>query len=304
MLARAVPTYVLMLKLMDVRQAGTANTGVKGGRLDPPVSLGVAGLPDVVHTLAEFESALAQKILDIAAAKSSEDREADPDALRAAEQRLRPMLVQLAADPVCVDALFDELPRNFFVEEHGWRALFKRLFASGPIPTDVKVVALARYRRYLVQRLEACAAQPAESADAGPGPAGAGPHARSGAGVGYGHTIRGQNFVRLPQERKVWLEPLDGERSFDLWLSGRCFRVSLEGRAALIDHTGHPVPLREGKNRIGRAPHNDVVIDARYNDVSRRHLLIDVRDGRPISLTDVSSGGTYLPRSVLRSGKG
>jgi hypothetical protein len=40
-------------------------------------------------------------------------------------------------------------------------------------------------------------------------------------------------------------------------------------------------------------------VDARFTDVSRRHAILDLQDGRPVAITDLSSAGTYVARTLV-----
>lgn len=77
--------------------------------------------------------------------------------------------------------------------------------------------------------------------------------------------------------------------------------------AQLIDHSGHLGPpgevhaLGQGRTRIGRDPHNDIVLD---NDaVSSEHAIIDVRRGRYYLEDRRSTNGTRLGDERLTPGE-
>ena len=53
-------------------------------------------------------------------------------------------------------------------------------------------------------------------------------------------------------------------------------------------------PLKSGVNVIGRHPGNDVVVGGWYRDVSRKHLMVDTGRRGSLSLTDLSTHGTFL----------
>ena len=89
------------------------------------------------------------------------------------------------------------------------------------------------------------------------------------------------------------------EGPLELWLATRRFRVETWSGVALVDEQGTGVRLQEGRNLVGRGLYNDVVVDAAFTDVSRRHLILDMEDGQPAAVTDLSSAGTCLPRSRL-----
>ena len=57
--------------------------------------------------------------------------------------------------------------------------------------------------------------------------------------------------------------------------------------------------LRDGRNLIGREPSGDIVIEARWPDVSRRHLMIDVTDNGRLLFTDLSTFGTFISADAI-----
>ena len=46
---------------------------------------------------------------------------------------------------------------------------------------------------------------------------------------------------------------------------------------------------------IGRHPESDVVVDPDLHDVSRAHAIIDWQSGPAVTVTDLSTRGTYVP---------
>jgi hypothetical protein len=82
---------------------------------------------------------------------------------RVAAARLGEEVRRLLADPLGADIVIEELGPTFFVAEQGWRALFEALVAEGPEHPEHRLLALARYRRYLLARVaEILARLPAE----------------------------------------------------------------------------------------------------------------------------------------------
>ena len=46
---------------------------------------------------------------------------------------------------------------------------------------------------------------------------------------------------------------------------------------------------------------NDVVVDAQYREISRRHLIVETDGLEVIRLTDISSLGTSVPHEFLNT---
>lgn len=83
-------------------------------------------------------------------------------------------------------------------------------------------------------------------------------------------------------------------------------KPSVEKRTAvLVDETGQTIPLSQSETDIGRAVHNDIVLESR--DVSRQHARI-VGEGGKYLLLDLGStngcfvGGRRVTRHVLADG--
>ena len=92
-----------------------------------------------------------------------------------------------------------------------------------------------------------------------------------------------------------------GRDVVDLWLGRSRFRLLLADGPRLISESGECGRLRDGRSLIGRSPDCEIVIDPRYETVSRVHLVVAVEQGRLVAVTDLSSGGTYVrPELVPR----
>ena len=85
-------------------------------------------------------------------------------------------------------------------------------------------------------------------------------------------------------------------------LSSNRFKLVAGTNVSLIDEVGTDYPLRVGKNYVGRDAKNEVVINARYRDVSRTHAIIEPYGKDTALITDLSSHGTFVPIRSLQSG--
>jgi hypothetical protein len=100
---------------------------------------------------------------------------------------------------------------------------------------------------------------------------------------GFADLLRGET-VKV----RVQSEPLP------VLLSSHVFELVFGSELGLRDDEGKVYPLRGGRNVIGRGLDNDVVIDAGYRDVSRRHLIVEANTSDWLQLTDLSSHGTRV----------
>lgn len=278
-----------------------------------PVHLSVKGLPALVTSLEQFDAALKPKtrisseLFARFLALDDQKLTSLTAATRQAADLLQRALKQYGGNPHALDALFRKLGPAFFSQDHGWRALFTSISALPPARDDLKLLALSRYRSYLLARhdaLHSVGANRLESqirvnADSvneevtelkAQKPAVTQELSRS-------ETIV-RDVVQLPRGKTAGLRAED-QASVDIWMAKHRFRIEMWQSPSFIDSHGNSAKLNEGRNLIGRGLSNDIIIDPRYAEVSRSHMILDVEGGRPVGITDLSSGGTYLSRSLV-----
>ena len=83
-------------------------------------------------------------------------------------------------------------------------------------------------------------------------------------------------------------------------LAGHHFKLVEGDPSRLLGENGEEHILQQGKNLIGRELGNHIVVDSRYRDVSRTHLLIDLTDQPIVQFTDMSSHGTFVRAELLQ----
>jgi predicted component of type VI protein secretion system len=72
------------------------------------------------------------------------------------------------------------------------------------------------------------------------------------------------------------------------------------GTPQLIDENQHSYPLRRGRQSVGRHAECHVHVDPNFSNVSRVHMLVEWRGENVLSITDVSSLGTFVdPHAIL-----
>jgi hypothetical protein len=245
----------------------------------PAVFVHAWGAAAVLHDLGAFDAWLAAREQRLTV--GSELSECEREAARAVAAALAGVVAGLVTHPDDVDAALDRLLDRAPPGDPGWVELLAGLRTLPASDKPLKVLALARYRRHLV-RLgdvpeELRLSRPITSS----------PMALPGADLG-----------RLVRGRALALGP-DVPARFDLWLAGRRFALQARDGARVVDPAGVALPLREGRNLVGRAAYAEVVVDAALSDVSRRHLVVEVRDGQAVTLTDLSAHGTCVPRSLV-----
>ena len=289
----------------------------KQNKFTQPVHFSVKGVPELITSLEQFDRALASKTqvtteLFAKLLTLDDDRlNSLTGATRQAADLLQRALKRAMGNPTAVDELLKKLGSAFFTEDHGWRKLFTTLHTLPFTRNDLKLLALNKYRVYLLARLAALntiGANRLQSQIHGSAESEAEfdtELAVQKPGVtqelSSSETII-RDVVQLPRGKTTPLRA-DDMACVDVWLARRRFRIEMWDKPSFIDSHGQSTKLKEGRNMVGRALHNDVVIDSAYPDVSRNHLIIDIRDGRPVGITDLSSGGTFISRTLVASPK-
>ena len=203
------------------------------------------------------------------------------------------LLARLGREPESADAVLRELGTTFFPIENGWRSLFTRLIQQPYAQPELKRLALEDYRRYLARREAERATGASPVAQHGPLPvAGTQGFARSA-------DAPAPHLVRLPVGRPVAVRSADETRPFECRLASCLAWVRGGGSPVFAIADYRNFALRDGRNLIGREPSGDIVIEAQWPDVSRRHLMIDVTGTGRLMFTDLSTFGTFVSADAI-----
>ncbi len=266
-------------------------------------------------SLDDFEFSLSGRT-QIAAASVTNLMQLTPNELRREATNIRDVerrFVDLLADalkaPGAAGELLGGVDGNLIAEDNQWRAIMAALIDESPGFDEYKHLALVKYMQYLATRRDIVKSIYAQ------GFGGMEPLApqESVADGGARSTLSFEDesepdtessqirFERLPRGETVLVKiPPSGE----LWilLSRHKFQLFTADTARLVDDNGVSYPLKSGVNVIGRHPGNDVVVGGWCRDVSRKHLMVDTSVSASLSLTDLSTHGTFLPRKFLGTG--
>lgn len=109
---------------------------------------------------------------------------------------------------------------------------------------------------------------------------------------------QGSKVVRLHRGRPVALA-IKGRSEIEIWMGRSHFRLLLNDGLQLLTAEGECGRLRNGRNLVGRSPDCEIMISQAHDTVSRVHLEMAVEQGRLVSVTDLSSGGTYVRPELL-----
>ena len=248
------------------------------------------GREEAAHLLAGFDARLAGRT-GVSMAREFQLGMLKPAQLRSQADSLHRLLDHLAsvvaaahADPGIARGYLQRLDLKLISRDHDWRSVLTALSTAQASTEPYMLVALTRYRQYLesraslVARLLAEQDQLAETAEMAPVPANL-PH-----------------LVRLPPRRAA-LVSLAYRDELALWLGGHRFRLRDGFPPELTDPAGENTwPLERRGLVIGRHTESDIVVDARLDQVSRAHAVIEWPGYTRIIVIDLSSGGTFLER--------
>ena len=206
--------------------------------------------------------------------------------LRCLIERIASVVSAAHEDAGAARDFLHRLDLRLISRDHDWRAVFRALVDVPAGSEPFQVAALARYRQYLEARSDLVAQllrqqdQLQETAELEPVQRPAAP-----------------KLVRLPARRPV-LVPLSYRSELALWLGGHRFVVRDGFPPVLEDPQGESKwQLERHGMMVGRHPESDIVVDARLDQVSRAHAVIEWPGYTRLIVIDLSSSGTFVERS-------
>lgn len=228
----------------------------------------------------------------------------EAEAIRDVEQRLMAVLTSDLQERRGLSHGMRALDRQLFSQDYRWRSIVSGLDASPEASDDFRRAALVRYVQYLRSRqrtLREAFEERNRQEQTKPAPE---PPRNPEVPAALRETVIFDVDELIPREGGPQLEALPrgqpvnyraAGRAMELHLSGHRFRLTTDPKALVLsDSLGGEYPLSAGRNFVGRDLGNDVVIDAGFRDVSRRHLVIEALDEHLIQFTDLSSHGTHI----------
>ena len=224
--------------------------------------------------------------------------------IRQVEKRFADVLAEALDEPGAIGYLLRQMDLKLFSQDHGWRELVQALnTVEGSGYDDFKKIALVKYMQYLGSRqevlrtiyLEKKYQRENDHAGAAFDPlatyaisAGLPPCTSVAESPAMHETAIFDDMTRILGNAtgEPTLEPLPrGETiCMNLRQAGEMalqisrqhdFRLVGGTPMRLLDPTGAAYVLAEGRNVIGRHAGNEVVVDAEYRSISRRHLVIE-----------------------------
>lgn len=231
--------------------------------------------------------------------------------IRKVEGRLLQILEFSFSEPLAVDYQLREMDVRVFSEDHAWRELIESLNEQGSEYAEYKRIALVKYLQYLANRQEVIKRvywikskkhQEGKQEDSEDGI-----QSLIDTSIFDGNELAGllksggEAFERLPRGEPKDIRLLPGQQ-MDLRLSVHAFKLVRADGAYLVDEAGQEYALKARRSTVGRSSDNDVVLDASYRAISRKHLILEFPSKDRVVLTDRSSHGTFVPLKHLAEG--
>jgi hypothetical protein len=264
-----------------------------------------ATLDDFAFSLSGRAQIAANSVTSLMALAPAELRR-EATNIRDVERRFVDLLADALKDPGSVGDLLRGIEPGLIAEDNQWRAIMAALMDVSPGFDQYRHLALVKYMQYLAARRDIVKSIYAQRFG-GQEPLGA-PEPSGEGGTKSTLIIEDEaepdtaasqiRFERLPRGETVTVRtPSIGGLS--ILLSRHKFQLFAANEPRLTDDNGVSYPLKPGVNVIGRHPENDVVVGGWYRDVSRKHLMVDATGAGDLSLTDLSTHGTFLPGRLL-----
>jgi len=280
-------------------------------RGEAPLTLDLPERTVTFNGLVEFEFCLDSKtqypvrrIAELIGLSGEALRRAAID-IRRVEKRFAGILSCSIEEPDSVGELLLEAEGKLFSQDHEWRDMVEVLAHKPPMYNPYKRILLIKYIQYLGSRQDVLRSlYGARRREPAPPPKAVSDQTKPAC---FSETaVFDQSeacapdadpaFRALPRGQAVRVELRDG-REMALRLAGEEFKLFPGPRFHLLDSAGRIHPLKTGPNVVGRHADNEVVTAPSQRSISRRHLLIEPLAFDAVKLTDLSSGGTFIPRT-------
>lgn len=267
-------------------------------------------IPDFEFCLSGRTSVPSRKITDMV--KFTPDQlKKEARTIKDIEKRFVSILSKSIEDPLSINRTIRELDPLIFSQDHNWRDIISSMNNGGDELNPFRRVALVKYMQYLSSRQEIIKYLYSERKKFMDEP----PQRESEAAENtkfkdtlilentlfepnVGSDQKGKEYERLPKGEVIGLN-LDPGAQVEVLLSKHICKLIGGDTIKFVDQAGRQYDLRNGRNIIGRDTISNIMMDPSLRDVSRLHLVIEKIDARRVSLTDMSSHGTYLPAQFL-----
>lgn len=275
-------------------------SSASGSAASEPVSISTTSMEEFEAELARRTKVPAPTIDELMKTDDATIRR-EADAVSKILKRFASAVVDSMDDSQGFDRFLRELDLKAISRDHNWRTIFYELRNLDGRFEQHKCVLVIKYLQYLsfrkklldyIHERKLGLVETNQHPDLTIFPEPGDPARRDGAAQPIGE------FARVPLGESVTFDlPTTG--SVPIMLSRRMFRLLGQDHPYLVDPNGKTHVLKEGRNMLGRHPESDVVIDRDFNDVSRAHAILDWHGGSKISITDLSTRGTFVPVEII-----
>jgi hypothetical protein len=230
----------------------------------------------------------------------------EAQSIKAIEKNLVDILEDALCDGSPCGPAMRSLGLQNFSADHGWRDLIEQLVAADDRYDAYKRLALIKYMQYLGARQEVIRLIFAlKNRQTGSARTTSGQRRLNGAAVletmvfdisasDNDSLFGATSLQRLPRGEAVKLYALPGH-AIDIRLAKHAFRLVNDNGWVLCEADGRRHALADVQTMVGRGRDNDIRLDAQYNYLSRRHMIVEPQDDHVILVTDLSSHGTFAP---------
>jgi len=237
----------------------------------------------------------------------------EADAFRLMEQRI---VAALSHPGNGIEQFLVQLDLPEITEDHDWRLIFGALRLLDGGAENYKKAALLKYVEYLgsgqqvVQTIRANRHGGPMAAEERPGSSAGGSLGKRQSLIYDLAELAGMDDQGDHRDKDEFARMSKGEslefhfgphQSLSLMLAKYRFTLVSGDMFLLLDESGHDLKVRPGKNIIGRSTQSDVTLEAAYGAVSRKHLIVEIQDDGKVTLTDISTLGTFVPRGYVES---
>jgi hypothetical protein len=213
-------------------------------------------------------------------------------------------LARAAQDPDWAMRCLHAIPIRRVCQEHDWQGILTAM-VDGDAPYEARFLVLAKYLQYLARYRDLIAEVALRSHQ----------HRLIGEGVLDGtvdpraHALRVEGaarstlatdatppgFVPIGRDSPTAI-PLQEGDTISILLCTHPFKILYAGDLWFMDEGLHTTcALRIGTNVIGRGEICDITVHSAYQDISRRHLAVEISPHKDtISLLDLSTHGSFL----------
>ena len=282
-----------------------------------PIELKIGEQPLKFSSIADFDFCLSGRT-SVPSRKITEMVKFTPEQLKKEartikdiEKRFVTILSKSIEDPFSINRTIRELDPLIFSQDHNWRDIISSMNDCGDELNPFRRVALVKYMQYLSSRQEIIKYLYSEKKrymDEPPQREGeAADSAKFKDTLILENTLfepsvdaehKAKEYERLPKGEVVHLDLAPGAQ-VEVLLSKHVCKLIANEPLKFVDQAGRQYELRSGRNIIGRDTISNIMLDPSLRDVSRLHLVIEKIGARQVTLTDMSSHGTYLPRQYL-----